>query len=124
MAHCSDTNPWRRHGGNRIFADDKLHPRQDQWACLGKKLTPIVKTALDNVVTAAPPSKRSEVEEAMTKQKLIAMAMVARSTGDKEKLGAYIMAQKMATKLVTGAPAAEEFSVMETTFIEAAHLIP
>ncbi|KAM3231403.1 hypothetical protein ACQJBY_061533 [Aegilops geniculata] len=88
------------------------------------ELTPIIKTALDGVIAAAPPSKRSKVVEAVAKQELLAMATMNKAKGDKDRFDSHLMAYKIAAKMVTRAAPADKFSTMEDGFTEAARPIP
>ncbi|KAE8774445.1 hypothetical protein D1007_53150 [Hordeum vulgare] len=87
------------------------------------ELTPIIKTALDGVIAAAPPSKRTKVAEAVAKQELLAMYTMNKAKGDKEKFGAHLLAYKIAAKIVTAAAPAEKFKMMEDGFTEASRPI-
>ncbi|XP_044973576.1 uncharacterized protein OsI_031781-like [Hordeum vulgare subsp. vulgare] len=92
-------------------------------AALGE-LTPIIKTALDGVIAASPPSKVFEVKSDVVNQELVAMATMNMAQGDKEKLSAYIKAYKTAAQLVTDAAPAEKLTVMDDAFTKAANPIP
>ncbi|KAI5001530.1 hypothetical protein ZWY2020_026180 [Hordeum vulgare] len=88
------------------------------------ELTPIIKTALDGVLAAAPPSERIKVAGAVAKQELLAMDTMKKAKGDKAKFDTHLLAYKIAAKIVTAAAPAEKFKKMEDSFTEASRPIP
>ncbi|KAE8766719.1 hypothetical protein D1007_62017 [Hordeum vulgare] len=88
------------------------------------ELTPIIKTALDGVLAAAPPSERMKVAGAVAKQELLAMDTMKKAKGDKAKFDTHLLAYKIAAKIVTAAAPTEKFKKMEDSFTEASRPIP
>ncbi|MBC2899944.1 hypothetical protein CFC21_112759 [Triticum aestivum] len=87
-------------------------------------LVGLMDVAIDDVITATPPSKIPEVKAAGEKQQLLAMAKVDTAKGDKAKLEAFMSAYKKAAEQVLAAPPAQKFSVMDTGFTEASRPAP
>jgi len=78
--------------------------------------------ALDEVVLAAPPPKRSEVKKATTghMKTIDTLLAKARATGDEKKAIRIASSYEEAADLVIAAPPAQKFDAMESTFSMAA----
>ncbi|KAJ1255789.1 hypothetical protein BS78_05G220200 [Paspalum vaginatum] len=78
--------------------------------------------ALDEVVLAAPPPKRKEVEKATTGHFITIDALLAkaRARGDEKKAISIASSYEKAADIVIAAPPAQKFDAMETTFSIAA----
>ncbi|KAJ1255796.1 hypothetical protein BS78_K160500 [Paspalum vaginatum] len=78
--------------------------------------------ALDEVVFAAHPPKKSEVKKAMTGHMITIHALIAnaRAIGDEKKAISIASSYEKAADIVLAAPPAQKFDAMESTFSIAA----
>jgi hypothetical protein len=101
-------------------------PIPAEWSATASKSINAMKLklakALDEVVLAAPPPKRSEVKKATTghMKTMDTLLAKARATGDEKKAIRIASSYEEAADLVIAAPPAQKFDAMESTFSMAA----
>uniref|UniRef100_A0A0E0KMZ5 Pectinesterase inhibitor domain-containing protein n=1 Tax=Oryza punctata TaxID=4537 RepID=A0A0E0KMZ5_ORYPU len=108
-----------------IFKVAMLVPTEDCTTNIDRCITGAcyyIQKALDGVVAAAQPAKRSETKEATSKQAKIAASTLemAKATGEKKKVAAVSIAFMIAADAVDAAAPADKFRVMDETFKAAA----